>query len=103
MKRLDSMRLSLCCQYSNVLFYDICASMNCIMEIRYLLLLDVHYDLLQKTFTYQRVLCDLLLFLYYKFGLDSVTVHFGYILSTCINLFSYFVGASYLLIYISGI
>ena len=76
--------------FDELVFYNICASMNCIMEIRYLLLLlDVHYDLLQKTFTYQRVLCDLSLFLYYKFGLDSVTVHFGYILSTCINILAH--------------
>ena len=50
------------------------------MEIKF----DVHYNLLQKTFTYERVLCDLLHFLYYKL---HVTVHFGYILMHNISLY----------------
>ena len=58
---------------------ELCAPMNYIMDR----LLHVHYNLLQKTFTYERVLCDLSLFLYYKL---HVTVHLGYILSTCINI-----------------
>ena len=61
---------------------ELCAPMNYIMDR----LLHVHYNLLQKTFTYERVLCDLSLFLYYKL---HVTVHFGYILSTCINILAH--------------
>ena len=67
---------------------ELCAPMNYIMDR----LLHVHYNLLQKTFTYERVLCDLSLFLYYKL---HVTVHLGY-------MYKYF-DASYLLIYINGI
>ena len=82
--------LSLCWQYSKVLFMiQIFTRQWTILwklDIVWFLMLDVHYNLLQKTFTHECVLCDLLHFLYYKL---YVTVHFWYILSTCINMLAH--------------